>query len=43
MLMIMSKVDAVNIILSSIGSAPIDTLDDNNDVDVDNILRIIQT
>ena len=41
MLMIMSKVDAVNIILSSIGSAPIDTLDDNNDVDVDNILRIM--
>lgn len=41
MLMIMSKVEAVNIILSAIGGAPVDTLDDSDDVDVDNILRLI--
>lgn len=41
MLTVMSKIDAVNIVLSSIGSAPIDTLDENDDVDVDNILRLL--
>ena len=41
MLLVMSKVDAVNLILSAIGGAPIDTIDDNNDVDVDNILRLM--
>lgn len=41
MLMIMTKVDAVNIVLSAIGGSPINTLDDNDDVDIDNILRLM--
>lgn len=38
-----TELEAVNIILSTIGESPIDTLEDNDNADVDNILRLIQT
>lgn len=43
MLGIMTKMEAINTILSAIGESPIDTLDENDNVDVANALRILDT
>lgn len=42
MLLSMTKLDAINTILSSIGSDPVNTLDSETDVDVANALRILE-
>lgn len=41
MLSVTTKIEAVNIVLSAVGDAPVDTLDENDNVDVANILRIM--
>lgn len=42
MLTVMTELDAINYMLSAIGSDPINTLVDDTDVDVDNAQRILK-
>lgn len=43
MLAVATKIDAVNLILSSVGDSPVDTLEEHDNVDVDNAVRLLDS
>lgn len=43
MLFALTKLDAVNLILSSVGSDPVDSIDTESDIDVSNAVRLLDT